>query len=561
MKFSQHIASLLAKTVKLSQYVAALLALGICWTIGAYTLGGASYIGGVPLYSWGVLGGLLILTGSGFALWDARRTRRLLEKPVPDDPDPQQQAIERMVKLRKELDPSGPEYPHPIIQTERCIACQACVEACPHDVLAMSESAGKTIATVKDRELCLEDTSCQVACPINPPVCIVINTIKRIPKRPAPSRNEQFMSEVPACYLVGDVSGNPLIKNAANEGANVINFLARELETTPPPAVEIDFDLAIIGIGPAGASAAVLARRRGLSFVGIEQGELLATIAAYPERKYVHFKPDTLEPCGGIDVTGEGAERECLLERWKDAILNCGVTVNKNDGSDSSGSSDTGAEATHVINENERCMNIKRAEDEDYFTVWTHKHVTGQTTIYKVRRVILSIGERGSPKKLGVDGEELKVLEGTEPRDKVMYGLKKPYAFRGKRIAVVGGGNSAVEAAVSLVTRRNGDQIEPRPPEEMNEVCLIIRSQLKSDIKFGNKQQLFDCIDDKLIKVYYDTSVKEILADKVVLMDTDTKKVTGSLKNDYVFALIGSDPPKGFLEQIGIKIPKESAER
>ncbi|MDQ1592441.1 MAG: hypothetical protein QOG71_3068 [Pyrinomonadaceae bacterium] len=541
--------------MKYSQLIAALLAVAICWTVGAYTLGGGGYVGGIPFYSWGVLGGLLVLTGSGFALWDARRTRRLLEQPAPDEPDEELQALQLLLEMRKKY-PNGPEYPHPVIEADRCIACQACVEACPHDVFAMSASAaGKTIATVKNRELCVEDTSCQVACPINPPVCLVINTIKPIPRRPAPARSDEYMSkEVQSCYLIGDVSGTPLIKNAANEGANVIDFIARELETTAPPAAAIDFDLAIIGIGPAGASAAVLAKRRGLSFVGIEQGEVLATIASYPEGKYVHFKPDGLASCGGIDVAGEGAEREHLLELWTNALLDCGITFNRN------GDGSSYKQATHVINENECCRHVERASDGDYFVVRTQRTLLGQSATYKVRRVVLAIGGRGSPKKLGVDGEGLQVSDGETERDKVLYRLETPDAFRGKRIMVVGGGNSAVEAAVSLVARRlKDDRVEPRPAEEMNDVSLIIRSELKSDIKFGNKQQIYDCIDDKLLKVYYNTSVKQIRAGEVVLMNTETGAVIETVPNDFVFALIGSDPPRGFLEQIGIKVPKEAA--
>ncbi|MDX6271209.1 MAG: hypothetical protein QOD28_2432, partial [Acidobacteriota bacterium] len=286
----------------------------------------------------------------------------------------------------------------------------------------------------------------------------------------------------------------------------------------------------------------------------IEQGEVLATIASYPEGKYVHFKPDALASCGGIDVAGEGAEREHLLELWTNALLDCGITFNRN--GDGSGYK----QATHVINENECCRHVERASDCDYFVVQTQRTLLGQSATYKVRRVVLAIGGRGSPKKLGVDGEGLKVSDGETERDKVLYRLETPDAFRGKRIMVVGGGNSAVEAAVSLVARRlKDDRVEPRPAEAMNDVSLIIRSELKSDIKFGNKQQVYDCIDHQLIKVYDNTSVKEIRAGEVVLMNTETGAVIETVPNDFVFALIGSDPPRGFLEQIGIKVPKEAA--
>src|SRR5205823_9604166 len=117
---------------------------------------------------------------------------------------------------------------------------------------------------------CMEDTSCQIASPVTPQACIVVNTTKIIKPRPVPTRNETFMTNVPGCYIIGDVSGTPLIKNAVNEGADVIKHLAQELRSgSPEPKAELD--VAVIGIGPAGLSAAVLAQQHNLKYVGIER--------------------------------------------------------------------------------------------------------------------------------------------------------------------------------------------------------------------------------------------------------------------------------------------------
>ena len=116
------------------------------------------------------------------------------------------------------------------------------------------------IAAPVARTECMEDTACQVACPVNPKACIIVNTTKIIKPRPVPTRDQAFMTDVPGCYIIGDVSGTPLIKNAANEGADVIKHISQELKNSPPEP-KAEFDVAIIGIGPAGLSAAVLAKQ------------------------------------------------------------------------------------------------------------------------------------------------------------------------------------------------------------------------------------------------------------------------------------------------------------
>jgi thioredoxin reductase (NADPH) len=494
---------------------------------GASTL--RSYLGGLPWYGWAGIIVFLIVAALALAVSEARQERRLLEEPVEKQDDPNAQRTQLSKELLEKYDPSGPDYPHPVIITERCIGCQACVEACPHDVLAMVDNLASPVAP----DQCLEDTSCQIECPVNPKACIVVNTTKKITPRPVPTRNEKFMTNVPGCYIIGDVSGTPLIKNAANEGADVILHITEELQhLAPEPKAE--FDVAIIGIGPAGLSAAVVAKQHNLRYVGIEQGKVLATIVAYPKNKRLFFKPDTMPARGGIAVAGAGEQRERILESWLGTMRKSGV----------------------VINEEESCKAVKRAEDGDYFTVTTYREEKEQTFTYRARRVVLAMGTRGSPMRLGVTGEEIEITRDGKKVDKVMYKLSNPDAFKRRKIVVVGGGNSAVEAAVDLVARRDGDKIEYRPEDEINDVTLVVRTDFKNDVKFGNKQQVYRCIDEGKIKVHFGTGIKEIREREVVLMNARTKEEKETIENDFVLALIGGDRPTKFLESIGITIPK-----
>lgn len=196
----------------------------------------------------------------------------------------------------------GPSYPHPVIFPERCIGCQACVDACPHDVLAIVDGTASAVAP----DLCMEDTACQAECPVNPKACIIINTTKEVRSLPTPTRDgASFETNVPGCYIIGDVSGVPLIKNAVKEGADVIARIADELKgSAPEPKAE--YDVAIIGVGPGGASAAASAQEADLRYVALEQNNILSTIDLYPKGKYIFFKPDTKDWFGGIPVAGLG---------------------------------------------------------------------------------------------------------------------------------------------------------------------------------------------------------------------------------------------------------------
>lgn len=536
----------------------------------------------------------------------------------------------------------GPEYPHPVIFTERCIGCQACVDACPHDVLAIVDGT----AAVVGADQCMEDTACQAECPVNPKACIVINTTKKIRSRPAPARDgANYQTNVPGCYIIGDVSGVPLIKNAVKEGAEVIDFIAAQL-ANPSPEPKAEYDVAIIGIGPGGASAAITAHEKGLRYVGIEQEKALSTIATYPKGKYIFFKPDTKDWYGGLPALGLGlakskyagepegsagdsfsaelkSELDLLIEEqaallgaellpkipeairsetlpllnqkvskefsrrlreylsefekgtWKERFQTHFVPEKDKVSAIIRGSIadqlETGipgdqrerildlwfgelAEKGVKINENESCQAIDRAVDGDYFVVKTVQGAEKVEKMYRTRNVVLAIGLRGAPNKLRLPNEDMKVKIDGRLESKVHYSLSNPGEFRGRHIVIVGGGNSAIEAAVDLVAVRDGSTIVPRAAEEINKVTLLVRSYFAPTVKFGNKVQLYRCADDGLLEIKFGVAIKELRESEVVLQDVRTGTATETIRNDFVFALIGGERPDRFLQSIGIKI-------
>lgn len=462
---------------------------------------------------------------------------------------------------------------------------------------------------------------------------------------PTPTRDgATYQTNVPGCFIIGDVSGVPLIKNAVKEGAEVISFIRNELASAPPePKAELD--VAIIGIGPGGASAAATAKEAGLRYVGIEQTKVLSTIDLYPKGKYIFFKPDTKDWFGGIPVTGLGlakakygsettddtqavfdaigpdakafvSEQISLIGReligqipkafqqklspllaeklekelkrrivlqlrtkgqadWQNlyrthfaphsremaAAFSSEIVDQlrtKIPGDQRENILDIWlgslAERGVVINEEESCKSVVRAEDGDYFIVNTEYGSDKTPRTYRARRVIIAIGLRGAPNKLRLPNEDIRVVIDGREQQKVIYGLSNPMDFRGKHIVVVGGGNVAVEAAVDLVAVRDGASISPRRPEDMNKVTVLVRDFLAPTVKFGNKYQLYSCAEDGLLDLRFGVGIKEMRQNEVVIENVKTKQEVMTIKNDFIFALIGGERPNRFLESIGITI-------
>ncbi|MEO7539586.1 MAG: NAD(P)-binding domain-containing protein [Pyrinomonadaceae bacterium] len=264
----------------------------------AVSFGGLSWIGWASILMIGFVIGFLVIVNDSARAFGFFRDR---DEHAAPPTNIRVLAHEELKELG--LDKyRGPSYPHPVIFPERCIGCQACVDACPHDVLAIVDGRASSVAP----DLCMEDTACQAECPVNPKACIVINTAKDVRSMPTPTRDgATFQTNVPGCFIIGDVSGVPLIKNAVKEGAEVISAITAELKTAPPEP-KAQYDVAVIGVGPGGASAAAAAQEAGLRYIAIEQDKILSTIDLYPKGKYIFFKPDTKDWFGGIPVAGLG---------------------------------------------------------------------------------------------------------------------------------------------------------------------------------------------------------------------------------------------------------------
>jgi thioredoxin reductase len=615
----------------------------LVWLNRALVPADAHVFGGLSAVGWLSIAGMAVVIGLFVAFSDSARAFGFFER----DDLKLELGSQVRVLTKPELTElgfdkyRGPSYPHPIIFPERCIGCQACVDACPHDVLAIVDGRASAIAP----DLCMEDTACQAECPVNPKACIVINTAKDVRSLPTPTRDgASYETNVSGCYIIGDVSGVPLIKNAVKEGAEVVTHIREELAGKPADP-KAQYDVAIVGVGPGGASAAASAQDAGLKYIALEQNNILSTIDLYPKGKYIFFKPDTKDWFGGIPAAGLGLGKakygggdaradDDVIEALGDDLKNA-VAVEtpklheqlidripsklQNDLSQSlfekiakelkkrvvaylrtKGGSDwptlfrtqflpnkealfagfsqeiTDQLATKIpgdqrenilalwlaslesrgvrVNEYESCKAIKKAEDGDYFTLTTEAGVDKVLKTYTARRVLIAIGLRGAPNKLRLSNEDLTAVIDGKEQPKVIYGLSNPMDFKGKHLLVVGGGNVAVEAAVDLVSVRDGNAIRPRDPADMNKVTLLVRDFLAPTVKFGNKYQVYSCAEDGILDLKFGVGIKEMRAGEVVIEDVKTKQEIATIPNDFIFALIGGERPNRFLESVGIEI-------
>ncbi|HYL56026.1 MAG TPA: NAD(P)-binding domain-containing protein [Gemmatimonadales bacterium] len=411
------------------------------------------------------------------------------------------EAAARAAAEHGKLFSEGPRAQHPRIDALQCIGCGACVEVCPEgDVLAVI--GGK--AVIVNGHKCIGHGLCAEACPVG---AIVIMMASPSVGADMPALTPQHETNVPNMFIVGELGGLALIKNAVNQGRDCVDTIAGRIASIKRgramPAVR---DVCIVGAGPGGISASLRAIERKLSHITLEQDEFGGTVAKYPRQKLVMTSPVVFPLHGKFSKLK--ISKEELLQFWSKLHGRAGLEVR------------TG----------EKVEDIQRDPD-GIFSVKTTK------AQYRAWTVILALGRRGTPRKLGIKGEEL---------SKVMYSLIETEAYTGAKILVVGGGDSAVEAAMGLAHQKG------------NQVTLSYRQEAFSRIKERNVQRLPEYTKSGRLKVVFNSQPVEIRA-KSVLLDVAGK--IQEIPNDYVWVFAGGIPPNEFLQKVGVRVGQQDLTR
>ncbi len=386
---------------------------------------------------------------------------------------------------------------HAIVRADVCVGCGTCVPACPEPgaILIVNK-----VARV-DLDLCKGHGLCAAACPVNG---IVITSGAAVQVVEVPDLNANFESNsLPGLYVAGELGGRGLIKNAINEGRLAMEGIAASLKNDPFRGDVSDgiHDVIVVGSGPSGISAGLEAIHQGLRYLVLEQGTLSETISKYPRKKLLFAEPLRVPVYGDLWVTD--ATKESLLAVWQTVIAKTGLKIH------------SGIRVEGI-----------RKEAGTFFLKCGDRE-------FRARRVLLAMGRRGTPRRLGAPGEEL---------DKVFYDIVEMEAFEGQRMLVVGGGDSAVESALGLANQPG------------TTVTLSYRGAEFGRVKERNREKIDAAVNEGKVELLLGSQVKEIRRDVVVLEHEGTLRL---LPNDNVVVRIGGEAPYPFLERIGVRIVKK----
>ncbi len=395
-----------------------------------------------------------------------------------------------------ERDMGEPVSLHPWIDPGQCIGTGACVEACPEvSVLGLIDNRG----TLINPSRCIGHGQCQAACPVDA-ITLVFGTESRGVDIPAVRGN--FETNVPGIFIAGELGGMGLIRNAVTQGREAAENVKASLTDRGRSDV---LDLAIIGAGPAGISASLQALKDGLKFVTLDQDDLGGTVLTYPRRKLVMTQPMELPLYGKI--TARELAKEELLDIFQQVCARTGLQV----------------------------ASMRRVDDVQ--RVNGHYRVVTAAGEYAAQRVLLSIGRRGTPRKLDVPGEK---------SAKVMYRLLEPEQFTRAKILIVGGGDSAVEAAVALAEQPG------------NLVHVSYRREGFFRLKDGNQKRIDAAVKRGDVTPVFNSEVKRIEPATVILEQNGAEL---TLANDFVFVFAGGELPTAFLQKIGIEVTRKFGQR
>ena len=389
---------------------------------------------------------------------------------------------------------------HPVIDPAGCILTGSCIDICPEgDVFGLIDGRVKVIGPAR----CIGHGLCERACPMDA-IQLVFGTEKRGIDIPRIQAN--FETNVPGLYIVGELGGMGLIGNAFEQGRQCIDGIVKEIRGESGRADDPELDLLIVGCGPAGLSASLSAKEAGLRFLTVEREDIGGTVRHYPRKKLVLTRPVKVPGYGKLNF--REVSKEQLIGTWEEIVASAGLEVATGETvtviRPRSGGTDAGDAAGFVVTTSAREI--------------------------ETRLVVLAIGRRGIPRKLGVPGEELA---------KVAYSLREPESFAGDRIVVVGGGDSAVEAALALAEQPG------------NAVWISYRGDGFRRVKPKNHERVEAALAAGSLEILWSTNLVRIEPDAITIREGGGEV---TLPNDYAFVFAGGELPTKFLRDCGIEI-------
>lgn len=375
---------------------------------------------------------------------------------------------------------------HPIIDLSKCIGCGICTKVCPEgEVLGIV--GGK--AVLINGSKCVGHEVCMESCPVGG-IEVGLGDISS--REDIPQMNTELESNLKNVFIIGELGGLALIRNAVNQGTRVAKTIHERLAGIVPTNPVI-----VVGAGPAGLSCGISLKEMGIPAILLDQNEPGGTILQYPRRKLVMVQP--IEMPGYGQMANSEYSKEHLLEIW-DKIFSAHNPDFRS------------GHQLQSVNQTENGYEVQTSSD-----------------IFQTEYIVLALGRRGTPRKLEVPGEDL---------SKVAYKLMDTESYQNQHILVVGGGDSAVEAAVGL-----GQQ-------PGNVVHLSYRKPNLTRIKTRNEEQIARAVKNGWVKVLFESNLESIHADHV-LLNHEGKQL--SLKNDFAFIFAGGVAPFKLMESIGVQ--------
>ncbi len=387
---------------------------------------------------------------------------------------------------------------HPIINFGACIGCSSCVSACPeHNVLGLIQRKAHLVNPTN----CIGHGACKSACPEDAITLVFGSSTRGVD---IPEVSEEFETSVKGIFIAGELGGMGLIKNAIEQGRQAMEYIAKNLKSSAKSKSILD--CVIVGAGPSGLSATLQAMSSGLKTVTIDQDSIGGTVAHFPRGKLVMTAPATLPLVGNVKF--REISKEDLMSFWLDIIEKNNVK----------------------IQEKESLTDIATLADGSF-------EITTSKNQYITKKILLAIGRRGTPRKLQVPGED---------DSKVTYRMIDPEQYIGEKVLVVGGGDSALEAACSIAELDKGG-------EKGTKVWLSYRSNAFSRAKPKNRKRVDTLKAEGNLEVLFSSNVESITKQSVIFK-AEADQPSFEIPNTSIIVCAGGILPTPFLKKVGISI-------